>query len=113
MFFVTLGARLQLRALFESRSALILCLALVVASTVIHLFVVLVLRQDIAIGLLATASLGVPSAIASIGLTQGVLDPAHGAAVVTSILGTVLVSAAGGLVISRRTRSPGPRPVAG
>jgi Kef-type K+ transport system membrane component KefB len=105
VFFVTLGARLQLRALVESRSALILCVALVLASAVIHLFVVLVLRQDVATGLLATASLGVPSAIASIGLTQGVLDPAHGAAVVTSILGTVLVSAAGGVLIERRERS--------
>jgi Kef-type K+ transport system membrane component KefB len=105
VFFVTLGARLQLRALVESRSALILCVALVVASAAIHLLVVLVLRQDVATGLLATASLGVPSAIASIGLTQGVLDPAHGAAVVTSIFGTVLVSAAGGLLIERRERS--------
>lgn len=107
VFFVTLGARLQVQALLGSRSALLLCLALVVASAAVHVLVVIVLRQDPATGLLATASLGVPSAIAAIGLAQGVLDPADGAAVVTSILGTVLVSAAGSAVLARRTRAPG------
>jgi Kef-type K+ transport system membrane component KefB len=108
LFFVTLGARLQWRALLESRSALLLCLALVVTSAAVHVVVVIVLRRPPATGLLATASLGVPSAIASIGLTQGVLDPAHGAAVVTSILGTVLVSAAGSALLARGARSSAP-----
>jgi Kef-type K+ transport system membrane component KefB len=108
LFFVTLGARLQWRALLESRSALLLCLALVVTSAAVHVVVVIVLRRPPATGLLATASLGVPSAIASIGLTQGVLDPAHGAAVVTSILGTVLVSAAGSALLARDARSSAP-----
>lgn len=108
LFFVTLGARVQWRALLESRSALLLCLALVATSATIHVVVVIVMRRSPATGLLATASLGVPSAIASIGLTQGVLDPAEGAAVVTSILGTVLVSAVGSAILARGARPSEP-----
>ena len=108
LFFVTLGARVQWRALLESRSALLLCLALVATSAAIHVVVVVVLRRHPATGLLATASLGVPSAIASIGLTQGVLDPADGAAVVTSILGTVLVSGVGSALLARDARPSEP-----
>jgi Kef-type K+ transport system membrane component KefB len=101
LFFVTLGARLEFGALLGSGKALLLLAGLVVAATTLHVLVAIVLRQPIAVGLLATAALGVPSAVVSIGLAQGVLDAGQAAAVVSAVLATIAVAAAGGAILSR------------
>ena len=80
LFFVTLGARLEFGALLGSGKALLLLAGLVVAATTLHVLVAIVLRRPVAVGLLATAALGVPSAVVSIGLAQGVLDAGQAAA---------------------------------
>jgi hypothetical protein len=64
---VALGAGLEFRALLGSGRALLLA-GLVVAATTVHVLVAVVLRRPVAVGLLATAALGVPSAVMSIGL---------------------------------------------
>jgi hypothetical protein len=50
------------------------------------------------------AALGVPSAVVSIGLAQGVLDAGQAAAIVSAVLATIAVSAAGGAILSRHAR---------
>ncbi|MEA2167277.1 MAG: hypothetical protein QOF76_577 [Solirubrobacteraceae bacterium] len=95
VFFVTLGARLDVRALFSEPKNLGLLAALLVAIVLVHVIVALVLRAGIAGGLLASAQLGVPSAIASLGLANGTLKPGQGAAIVTAALCSVGVSAIG------------------
>jgi Kef-type K+ transport system membrane component KefB len=102
LFFVVLGARLQFGAMFASWRALLLFAGLVVAAAVVHVVVALVLRRPAAVGLLGTAALGVPSAVVSIGLAQGVLDAGEGAAVISAVLVTIAISAAGGALIGRR-----------
>ena len=101
LFFVTLGARLEFGALLGSSEALLLLAGLVVAATTLHVLVAIVLRRPVAVGLLATAALGVPSAVVSIGLAQGVLDAGQAAAIVSAVLATIAVSAAGGSLLSR------------
>lgn len=102
LFFVVLGARLQFGALFTSGRSLLLFAGLAVAATAVHVLMALVLRRPVAIGLLGTAALGVPSAVVSIGLAQGVLDAGQAAAVVSAVLVTIAVSALGGVLLGRR-----------
>lgn len=108
LFFVTLGARLEFGALLGSGKALLLLAGLVVAATTVHVLVAVMLRRRVAVGLLATAALGVPSAVVSIGLAQGVLDAGQAAAIVSAVLATVAVSAAGGATLNRRQADPMP-----
>jgi Kef-type K+ transport system membrane component KefB len=108
LFFVTLGARLEFGALLRSGKALLLLAGLAVAATTVHVLVAVVLRRPVAVGLLATAALGVPSAVVSIGLAQGVLDAGQAAAIVSAVLAAIAVSAAGGAILSRHA-GPAPR----
>ena len=54
----------------------------------IHLAAVVVVRRPLAVGLAATAQLGVPAAVASLGLSEGVLS----STVATAIVAAALVS---------------------
>lgn len=110
LFFVTLGARLELAALLGSGRALLLLGGLVAAAVTVHVLVAVLLRRPPAVGLLATAALGVPSAVVSIGLAQGVLDAGQAAAIIGASLVTIAVSAVGGALLSRRrpTQERGP-----
>jgi Kef-type K+ transport system membrane component KefB len=102
LFFVTLGAKLEFAALFGSSRALLLLAGLVVAGTALHVLVAVVARRPPAVGLLATAAFGVPAAVVSIGLAQGVLDTGQAAAVIGAALVTIGVSAAGGALLHRQ-----------
>jgi Kef-type K+ transport system membrane component KefB len=102
LFFVILGARLQFAALFTSGRSLLLFAGIALLATVVHVVVALVLRRPVAVGLLGTASLGVPSAVVSIGLAQRVLDAGQAAAIVSAVLVTIAVAAAGGVLLGRR-----------
>jgi Kef-type K+ transport system membrane component KefB len=102
LFFVTLGAQLQFTALLESPRALALFGGLVLAAVVVHMLVALILRRPVALGLLATAALGVPSAVVAIGLRQGILDAGQAAAIVSAVLATIATSSVGGVLLGRR-----------
>jgi Kef-type K+ transport system membrane component KefB len=106
LFFVTLGAQLQFAALLESPRALALFGGLVLAAVVVHMLVALILRRPVALGLLATAALGVPSAVVAIGLRQGILDAGQATAIVTAVLATIATSSVGGVLLGRRMASP-------
>ena len=76
LFFVLLGAELNLRALLTSPSRILLALGLAVGAVITHLIAARVAghEQYIATGLAASAQLGMPAAAASLGLSAGLLD---------------------------------------
>jgi Kef-type K+ transport system membrane component KefB len=88
LYFVVLGAQLDLGGLIDHPSLLELAGALAALNVAIHLLAVLLLRKPFATGLVATAQLGVPAAIASLGLAEHVLS----AGVATAIVAAALVS---------------------
>jgi Kef-type K+ transport system membrane component KefB len=106
LFFVWLGATLQLRSLVDHPSMIVLGLCLGAGAAVAHL-VPLALRQPVAYAMLASAQLGVPVAAATVGEQLHVLGPGEGAALVLGALVALAVTVAGGALAARR-RTPEP-----
>jgi Kef-type K+ transport system membrane component KefB len=86
LYFVLLGAQLDLGGLFDRPSLLALAGALVVLNVAIHLLAATLLRKSRAGGLAATAQLGVPAAVASLGLSEHVLSSSAATAIIASAL---------------------------
>ena len=99
LFFVHLGAQLDLGALFRSREALVLAGVLAVVAVAIHVAAGVLWRLPLGSGLLASAQLGVPAAVVSIGLASRQLTAAQGAAVMASLLVTLGACAVGGVLL--------------
>ena len=95
LFFVHLGAQIDVRALLNTPKALALAGMLSAVAIVIHVAAALVWRLPIAMGLVASAQLGVPAAVVSIGLTTNQITAAQGAAVMVAALVTLAACAAG------------------
>jgi len=89
LFFVDLGAKLDLHALVTRPANLVLAASLTVGAVVVHVLAARLLRLPIGAGLLATAQLGVPSAVATLGLATGLLQPGQAAAVLTAVLASL------------------------
>ena len=70
LFFVVLGARLDVSALVDHPDLLLVTAALIVLNLVIHALAALATRQPLSAGLIATAQLGVPAAVVQIGLQE-------------------------------------------
>jgi Kef-type K+ transport system membrane component KefB len=100
LFFVWLGAGLELGDLVDRPSMVVLGLGLGVGATLAHL-VGVPLRQPPSYAMLASAQLGVPVAAATIGAQLGLLRPGEGAAIVLGALVTLGVTVAGGSVAAR------------
>jgi Kef-type K+ transport system membrane component KefB len=88
LYFVILGARLDLRGLVNDPSMLALTGALAALNVAIHLAAVAIVRRPLSAGLTASAQLGVPAAVASLGLGEGVLS----GTVATAIVAAAVVS---------------------
>ena len=88
LYFVVLGAQLDLGGLVKHPSLLVLAGALAALNVAIHLLAVALVRRPAAAGMAASAQLGVPAAIASLGLAEHVLS----ADVATAIVVAALVS---------------------
>ncbi|HEY2705963.1 MAG TPA: cation:proton antiporter [Candidatus Dormibacteraeota bacterium] len=103
MFFVLLGAELDLRALLTSPSRLALAAALALAAVVTHVLGALAAagRDRIATGLAASAQLGMPAAAATLGLSSHLLAPADAAALVAGGCLTLIPATAGALLLAR------------
>ena len=86
LYFVVLGAQLDLRGLIDDPAMLALAGVLAALNVVIHLAAVAAVRRPLSAGLAASAQLGVPAAIASLGLAEGVLSSAVATAVVAASL---------------------------
>jgi Kef-type K+ transport system membrane component KefB len=89
LFFVTLGAKLDLRALYSHPSTLELTGLLAVAGVAVHLAGALATRQPLPTALAATAQLGLPAGAVTLGLQEHVLNSGQGAAILLAALITI------------------------
>jgi Kef-type K+ transport system membrane component KefB len=88
LYFVVLGAQLDLRGLFAHPTMLALAGVLALLNLLIHLAATTLTRRPVSAALAASAQLGVPAAIASLGLADGVLS----GTVATAIIAAAMVS---------------------
>jgi Kef-type K+ transport system membrane component KefB len=95
LYFVVLGAQLDLDGLFAHPSMLALAAALAVLNVAIHLIAAALGRVSLGAGLAASAQLGVPAAVASLGLAEGVLSGEVATAIVASSLVSLAVCTVG------------------
>ena len=103
LFFVVLGARLDLRALGQHPSLIGLAVELLLLNLVVHAAAALVTRQPFASGLAATAQLGVPAAVVTLGLQKHLLTSGEGAAIVAAALGSLALTASGVTLLGRES----------
>ncbi len=108
LFFVLLGAELNLRALLTSPSRMLLALGLALAAVLTHVIAARVAGHEkfIATGLAASAQLGMPAAAASLGLSSGLLGPAEAAALVAGGCLTLIPATVGSLLLARGSTPP-------
>ncbi len=113
LYFVVLGAQLNLAGLVRDPAMLALAGALAFLNVAIHLLATLLVRQPVAGALTATAQLGVPAAVASLGLAEHLLSPVVATAIVVSALVSLAVCTAGVEMLahagSGTTPSPDPQ----
>ena len=107
LYFVVLGAQLDLDGLLAHPSMLALAAALAVLNVAIHLLAAVLGRVSLGAGLAASAQLGVPAAVASLGLAEGVLSSGVATAIVASSLVSLAVCTLG---VQRLLTSEGERP---
>jgi Kef-type K+ transport system membrane component KefB len=108
LFFVVLGARLDLRAVVRHSDTLALAALLLAATAALHLVSAWATHQTTAAALAATAQLGLPAGVATLGLQQHSLSPDRAGAIVLAALATIAVSSAGVALLARRRRSEAP-----
>ncbi|MGH7685937.1 MAG: cation:proton antiporter [Candidatus Dormibacteria bacterium] len=102
VFFVSLGAQLNLRALVTDPSRIALAFALAGGAVLAHVIAAYFRgeQQRLASGLAASAQLGLPAAAASLGLSSGVLSPAEAAAIVAAGCLTLIPATVGSLMLA-------------
>jgi Kef-type K+ transport system membrane component KefB len=104
LFFVLLGARLDLRSLFGDGRAIALALGLAAAGTIVHVVAAALAGTSPSrwvCGLAASAQLGLPAASASLALTSGALSPAYAAALVAAGCLTLIPATVGASLLGR------------
>jgi Kef-type K+ transport system membrane component KefB len=101
LYFVVLGAQLDLHGLIDEPAMLALAGALAVLNVAIHLAAVALARRPLSAGLAASAQLGVPAAIATLGLAEGVLSSTVATAIVAAALVSLGVCALGVELLTR------------
>ena len=105
VFFVVLGASLDIRALVQSGKELELAAALIVGVGAVHILAGLVIRAPLWTSLVVSAQLGVPVAIVKLGLADHVLKPGEGGAIIAAALASLGLCAAGA-ALARRPSTP-------
>ena len=111
LFFVWLGASLDLSALAARPSLILLGLLLGLGAVLSHWLATLT-GQPLSLSTLAAAQLGVPVAAATIGTTLHVLAPGEAAALILGALVTIVVATIAGGAAARHQRVSA-RPAAG
>jgi Kef-type K+ transport system membrane component KefB len=104
LYFVVLGARLDLGGELSHSSLIALVVVLAALNVAIHLLAGALLRRPVAGALAATAQLGVPAAVASLGLSEHLLSASTATAIVASALVSLAVCTLGVELLAR----PGP-----
>jgi Kef-type K+ transport system membrane component KefB len=107
LFFVVLGAKLDLRAVAHHPSLLELTGLLTVANLAVHALAAVVSRQALPSSVAATAQLGLPAGVVTLGLQHGVLNAGQGAAILLAALITIGLCPAG-IALLARGRPPAP-----
>ncbi|HEY5200273.1 MAG TPA: cation:proton antiporter [Acidothermaceae bacterium] len=107
IFFIWLGASIDLRALADHPRLVVLALGLAVATTAIHALARLV-GQPLPLAVLASAQLGVPVAAAALGAQGGLLQPGEGGAILGAAVLTLAVAAVGGAYAKRSANAAVP-----
>ena len=117
LFFVVLGARIDLRALGQHPILIALAALLVAFNVAVHALAARLTRQPLGAGLAATAQLGVPAAVVTLGLERHILTKGEGSAIVAAALASLALTAAGVALLGRRRsarpvedRDPQPQP---
>lgn len=95
IFFVWIGASLDLRVLAHHPRLIVLALGLGIGSVVVHALARFA-GQPLPLAVLASAQLGVPVAAVAIGGNSGLLQPGEGGALLAAALITIAAAAAGG-----------------
>jgi Kef-type K+ transport system membrane component KefB len=108
LFFVLLGARIDLRALSTGHNAILLMLLLAVLAVIVHVLASMLMRAPIPIGLLATAQAGVPAAVIALGLPAHTIDQAQASAIFCAALVSIGVCSAGAAILRRHHPAPEP-----
>jgi Kef-type K+ transport system membrane component KefB len=103
VFFVLLGARLDVGSLINNASNLELAGVLVALNVAVHAGSAMLTRQRVASGLVAAAQIGVPAAVVSLGLGEGIITPGGGAAIIAAALVSLGVCATGAALLERRS----------
>jgi Kef-type K+ transport system membrane component KefB len=106
VFFVLLGAKLDLRALGHSGQAVELAVLLSVLTVAVHVVASFAIRTPPAIGLLASAQLGVPSAVIALGLPLHAINQGQASAIFCAALVSIASSTAGAAILHRGVPDP-------
>lgn len=109
IYFVWLGAELNLRELFSHPKMIGLALGLALAAGIAHV-VMRFVGQGVPYGLLASAQLGVPVSAATIGSQLHLLKPGEGSALMLAAMLTIAIAVAGGSMLASGSTQP-PKPV--
>jgi Kef-type K+ transport system membrane component KefB len=111
LFFIWLGASLQVRDLGEHPRFILLGVALAFGAVLAHCAGRL-LGQPLTLAVLSAAQLGVPVAAATLGTEGHLLAPGEPAALMLGALLTIAATSVAGAIAARRQNadeSPGPR----
>ncbi|MGI8803757.1 MAG: cation:proton antiporter [Solirubrobacteraceae bacterium] len=113
LFFVLLGAKLDLRALADSHRAVILAVLLAVLAILVHVAVAALIRAPAAVGLLASAQMGVPAAVIALGLPAHAIDQGQASAIFCAALVSIGACSAGAALLRRSPAAAAQPSVAG
>jgi Kef-type K+ transport system membrane component KefB len=112
LFFVWLGASLQVRELGEHPGLILLGLGLGLGALLAH-GVGRLFGQPLTLAVLSAAQLGVPVAAATLGTEQHLLAPGEPSALMLGALVTVLTTSVAGAVAARRQSADESKPPSG
>jgi len=91
IFFIWLGAAINIRATFQDRNLEVLALFLVFGAFIVHVSAVS-FGQTYKFALASTAQLGIPAAAVTLGTANGMLNAGQSGAIMLSALVTLLIS---------------------
>jgi Kef-type K+ transport system membrane component KefB len=101
LFFVLLGAKLDLRALTSSGRTVALAIVLAVLAIGVHVIASMLIRAPKAVGLLASAQVGVPAAVIALGLPAHAITQGQASAIFCAALVSIGACSAGAAILRR------------
>jgi Kef-type K+ transport system membrane component KefB len=101
LFFVLLGAKLDMRALANSPKAVLLACVLAACAVAVHVLASIIIGVPKAVGLLASAQMGVPAAVIALGLPARAIDQAQASAIFCAALVSIGICSWGAALLRR------------